>query len=400
VDARWETRIKPLAEHRQRFPLWSGKPVETENEVVDLAHDDAAIADSWKEIQAKYAVEETDVKALASDVKDETPEEKPAKVRDESGKFAKAQTPVTKAEEAPAAATEAPVDSSTPQEATATPQRDLTRPPSSWTPTAKAAYATLPDAIKAEVHKRESDYLNGQSSLIEKARYADRITQAAAPYQPLIASAGTDTEGAFNEFLKQEAILRMGTPQQKAQAAALAIQRYQIPIDELNAAMGGQQTQQPQPTQQQFRDPRVDQWLQQQEQQKQQELLSASDQFLNEKDANGNPVHLYAENVIDDMARLIPAIKAENMGKSQQEILKLAYDKAIWANPEIRSLLLQQQQNDFEAKRQAANLQKVAEAKKAASGNVPRRGSIPAAAPRGSMDDTIRNTARELGFFN
>lgn len=378
--------------------------------VVDLAHDDAGIADSWKEIQSKYAVEEDDVKTLAPDVSRETPEvtektEKTERTRDEEGKFAKkteeaASKDAKTAPETPAATQEQSVDTIATPSGAATPQRDLTRPPSSWTPTAKAAYAALPDAIKAEVHKRESDYMSGQSGLIEKAKYADRITQAAAPYQPLISAAGTDTEGAFNEFLKQESILRMGTPQQKAQAAARAIQTYQIPIDEINAAMGGQQTQQPQPQQQQFRDPRVDQWLQDQEQKNQQELLSASDQFLNEKDASGNPVHIYAENVIDDMARFIPAIKAENSGKSQQEILKLAYDKAIWANPEIRSLLIQKQQTDFEATRQAENQRKVAEAKKAASGNVPRRGSIPAAAPKGSMDDTIRNTARELGFFN
>jgi len=76
-----------------------------------------------------------------------------------------------------------------------------------------------------------------------------------------------------------------------------------------------------------------------------------------------------------------------------------AYEKAIYANPTVRAKVLAQQQEQAEAQRKAIAAQKAQAAKQASSVNVTRKGTMAAAKPVGSMEDTIRETARELGIL-
>ena len=85
-----------------------------------------------------------------------------------------------------------------------------------------------------------------------------------------------------------------------------------------------------------------------------------------------------------------------NPGISLNEVWQKAYEKAVWANPETQALQLQA----HEAKRREDILRTTAEAKKAASVNVPRRAGLPTAAPLGSLDQTIGEEARRLGFIS
>jgi hypothetical protein len=74
------------------------------------------------------------------------------------------------------------------------------------------------------------------------------------------------------------------------------------------------------------------------------------------------------------------------------QTLAEAYERAIWSVPEVRAkVVAEQQQSSAKA---AAD--RAAEAKKAASVNVQRRGSLPGVQPVGTMEDTIRQTYRKL----
>jgi hypothetical protein len=79
-------------------------------------------------------------------------------------------------------------------------------------------------------------------------------------------------------------------------------------------------------------------------------------------------------------------------------VLQQAYEQEIWAHPEIRSLLIKQQQNELEARSRTENQERVNLAKRASSVNVPRRGSTLTPAKPGSMNDTIEKEARRLGL--
>lgn len=365
-----------------------------DNEVT-LDHADDEIAASWAEISARMedsaetpAAKEAPA-AVVAEPNAETPTEPTAaeRARDKTGKFAKAE-PV--AAETPATPAE-PVKG----------QRDVNLPPSSWAPAAKTAYAALSPELKAEIHRRESDFLAGQSQLLPDAQLGRQMKSIAAPYQALMATENATIDQALGAYLRQAATLRTGTMEQKASMIALGIKQHGISLDAINAALEGKTPPAAAPAQQEFRDPRFDQYLAEQEQRETQQIVSVIDRWTAEVDAQGQPLRPFAANVMADMIARVPSVKAANQGISHEQALTKAYEDAVWANPETRQLKL----NELEAKRREESLRTVNDAKKAASVNVPRRGAPPAAAPVAAFgtpeaDEAIKNTARELGLIS
>lgn len=326
--------------------------------------------------------------------------------------------PVAKAkpgEEAPAAArAEKPKADTQPTERAGQqpavaqpPQRDLTRAPSTWSPRERSAWANVPAEARAAIHRREADFLQGQSQLLPDAQFGAEMRSTIEPYRMLIDSEGGTPAAAVLDLLKTAAILRTGAEQDKYRTIANIANRFGINLRLFSGqpAQPGAQPQSLAPGQH-FRDPRVDQLLaaQQTEQQQRfaQEHRAAEQtvtQWMNEADAAGQPRRPYAADVIDAMASMIPQIKQANPGLAYAQILDAAYEAATWANPEIRQLLQQQQQTATDATRRAENQRRAQDARRGASVNVPRRGGTPRRQPPGTMEDTIAETARELGLI-
>lgn len=386
---------------------------------------DDTMASDWKAIQEKYAVEETEAPPEPADtqtevVADPEPDTRP---RDATGKFVKAEekpdgqgkptqtdpgkvgAPATGKPGAPdpAKGTTQQTDPSVPL-ADATGVRDPNRAPSSWKPAAREKFAALDPAIKAEIHRRESDFQAGQAQLLPDAQLGKGMRQVIEPYRMLIEAEGGTPERAVASLLRTAAIFRVGTPEQKLQSIAGIAQQYGIDLRGLVAQPNGQPNPNPQP--QTFRDPRVDQILAQQQrteaerqQRTQAEMETTVNRWMNEVDAQGNPTRPYISDVIGEMSALIPQIKDANPSLTNAQALEEAYNRAIWAHPEIRTLLQQKAAADLAAQRQADNQTRVREAKRAASVNVPRRASSPNPAKPGSLEETIASTARELGLI-
>jgi hypothetical protein len=386
---------------------------------------DESIAADWATIQEKYRPEEpAAVEADApADVAAETDAETIPVSREADGKF-KAQTdkdakpdkvkPV--ADKATKATKETPAETqqraataaADPQADPAQPQaRDINRAPSTWKPTARAEFDKLSPAIKAEIHRREADFQNGQAQLIPDATLGKNLRQVIDPYRYMIEAEGGTPERAVADLFRTAAIFRTGTEQQKYHAIATVANQFGIDL----RRFGGQPQQQgqPQPAQQQpqqFRDPRVDQILaaqnqerQQSQAREQQQTESTVTRWMNENDAQGNPKRPYLGDVINEMSALVPQIRQADPTLTHAQALDAAYDRATWAHPEIRTLLTQKQQTDLDAQRRAANQTRVADARRAGSVNVPRRASTPSPGKPGKMEDTIANTARELGLM-
>ena len=121
--------------------------------------------------------------------------------------------------------------------------------------------------------------------------------------------------------------------------------------------------------------------------------------WMNEVDAQGHPLRPYVGDVTDDIVALIPHVQAANPNWTHAQVMQNAYERAIWANPEIRALL-QAEQAKAAGTPPADNLRRVNGARRAASVNVARRASTPAAGNPGTMDETLTETARELGLIN
>jgi hypothetical protein len=354
------------------------------------------------ETQAELPLDEPAPRAPDGKFLSRTKQEPPAQAK---ATTAPADPPATPAEVPPTADAQ-PGALAPPADA---PARDINRAPSSWKPAAKATWDKLPPEIRAEVHRREADFLKGQSSLLPDAEMGRTLRQVIEPYRMLIDSEGSTAEKAIGELFRTASILRMGTPQQKFQTLSAIAQQYGIQPPQ------GQQTpppadpNQPAPNY----DPRVDglmrqlqqQQLQQQQEQQQRasaaqrEVESVATAWIAEADPTGKPLRPYLDNVMDGMNVRVPQIRASNPSLSHKEVLQTAYEQEIWAHPEIRPILLKEQQEAAQARSRTENQERVNLARKATSVNVPRRGSSLAPAKPGTIDDTIRETARALGMI-
>lgn len=295
---------------------------------------------------------------------------------------------------------EAPIDDPAPIEEEIDPS--LINPPSTWRPAAKEAWKNLSPIAREEIRKREWDATNGISQMRkematyeEKAQMADRMTETMQPYQAVIQSENTTPEAVVGEMLKSAYMLRTGSAQQKVQMVAQLAQQYGF-ANELMAAVSGQQMNyhQPQAPEQQYltsEQARAEARAEYQkiEQERENERLANTvHSFQNAINEDGTLKYPYFENVRPYMATIL---------ETSDITLEEAYNEALWASPETRDLVLNQQRQSNESQ-EAANKHRE-QAEKAAANNLDR---IPSDAteqqirPTGSIDDTLNAVMEDI----
>jgi hypothetical protein len=312
----------------------------------------------------------------------ETAEQAADLVRDDKGRFAAkteevepvAKEPVKADEPGAKAALAPPVVDPLAQPA------EAVKPPPGFSPTAKVVWdkETLSkdewDAVKRDIAKRNDEVGKGFEKLAEY-KPLDR-------YAEMARNGGTTLDKALERYVNIEQQISRDMVGGVAQIAqnqgihpvALANQilaRYGAAPSE------GQTGDQPQARQPAPVDPNaIAQSVREQirAEQIQEEVGRSIKQF------GSDPKNQFFENVRSDMKRLLEAGAAEN--------LEDAYDKACWANPEIRGLLIKQQQtaSDPSAKVAAANQARAA-SKSITGSPVPGAGSK---GPSTSLEDEIR----------
>lgn len=124
-----------------------------------------------------------------------------------------------------------------------------------------------------------------------------------------------------------------------------------------------------------------------------QQFVNAVKVFETEQDAQGQPLRPHFANVANEMLALVPALRTANPGMSPNQVLQEAYDRAVYANPATRSLVIA----SGEAKKLADATAATARARTAAqsmTGGAPQDGKIQAHA---IPNDTVRG-ALEASF--
>ena len=245
--------------------------------------------------------------------------------------------------------------------------------PSSWKRDVAEKWAELPAEVKAEIQRRETEYHKGIEQYKPAVQFAQDMNAAITPYFRNIQASGVPAPQAMNHLLMIEDKLRNGDEQSKLQTLVKIAHDYGIDL---------QKAGQTEP------DPRM--WQMEQQlaheratrEQVQRSVVDRDNQAITSEieafaHAQG---HEHFEAVKPDMAVMLQS----GMAKDLQD----AYDKAVWARPELRQSLVEKERT--EAEKRATEQAQRTKAKSAAvgvKGTPPNSsGALPANA---SLEDTV-----------
>ena len=262
----------------------------------------------------------------------------------------------------------------------------IEKPPSSWKKEVQAKWAATDPEVRREILRRETDFHKGLETYKGWAGVGQTLHAEIQPYEALIRSANTTPQAIIKDVFNTIYQLKTGGPDQKAAVMLNILNEYGVDLAAVQAASEKVAEGLPlvNPEVEELKQ-RLNKYEQQQQEKEQAALREQFAEVVSEaeafKKASG---HEHYEAVKLEMAAFIES----GVCSTLQE----AYDKAIWANPQVRAKL--------EAERQKAERAKAAEkaaaAKKAASTNVVPRGTLPGAPKVGTMEDTIKTKLREI----
>lgn len=331
------------------------------------------------------------VEVSKAPVEGETQEQKDQRVRDEGGRFAKGDKPKTgtltlKDQKAPKqeVAPNTPADPNAPQVVnTPAPQVYKPKTPQGWSAAENEVFSKLAPEVQDIISRRAMDAHRIITTQDDDRTFGKRIKEIARPYEATMAMVGADQEKAWQNYLNTAHILMTGSPELKKQALHAIAQQYRVDLGT--------------PLQQAPSDPtvaalqrKVDDMerqrqveIQQRQNQESSAIKSAYDAFL-------------AEPGIEHLDQVKPVMKAL-LESGAAETYREAYDKAVYADPEIRSSLLAAQQREAEDKRVAEAKAKADAAKRAAGSVTGGPGGVKPSSANGadgSLRDQIRANMR------
>lgn len=259
--------------------------------------------------------------------------------------------------------------------------------PKWWDEKVKAKFADLPPDVAKEISDAALKDRQAITKVGEYAKNAKPIVDTVAAFRDTFESKGLSYQEGLSQLLKaQQALDRdpvLGL-QQIAQA-------YGVDLSSLANAGG------PDPRSQALQS-RLDQ--QSQEIAQLRSYIQDAERTKHEQQMNSKAdlaSRLAAElegfdDLIDDMEPVIIALRRQNPGMSDEDLVKQAYERAAWANPKFR-------QRRLEAETKAAEAKRAEEAKKAAedarrAGILNVEGEVGAAEPT-DFDALMRATYRK-----
>jgi hypothetical protein len=303
---------------------------------------------------------------------EEAPPEKPGKeAPPEKAKDADEKAPAAKAAESPAEKGK-PEQADKPQKAdaqsedsTETPAKvetqSQTKPPASWSKSARSQWDSLPPSIQDEVLRRETDTARGVDELKRrheaelrewKSRNTD-LDEAVRPYEEAIRLSG-QTKGQAVDALFRWHVALSGP--NKNEAFRVLAQSFGVDTTQF----AGSRSAQPQDGQsEQFSQPVVDySWmpaidgvarrLERFEQMNAAQQQASAEQIV----ANWSRDKPHFERVRGLMAQFVDSdakMGGSRFLKNGQIDMDAAYEAAVWADPEVRAEILREQQDKAEA---------------------------------------------------
>lgn len=256
-------------------------------------------------------------------------------------------------------------------------------PPKSWKSETKDIWAKLPEDARKVIESREAEVEQGFTKLDEDRNFGKSLKEVIAPYLPIITAEGGTPASAVKDLLNTAYILRTAPIAQKTALFRQLAQQYGVDLTQNNTT-----TVQPdqilRQTQQQLAD--LQKKIEQQPEvfRQQQENLAVKSQI----DAfAADPKNTHYEKLKPVMASLLQTGQAKD--------LQDAYDKASWADPDVRSSILAGQTQAKETQRIADIKAKADNARKKA---VSVRGSPGVAQANGAANTNSIREDLEAAF--
>lgn len=271
------------------------------------------------------------------------------------------------------------------------PKQQADRAPASWRPETREHWAQLPEGVRAEVSRRESEVAKTLQETAEARKTVEAVMKTIEPYQHFIKAENSNPLQAIDNLMATAARLRTGTAPELATLVAGMVSQFGVGrfgngfVELLDQALAGQQPKSD--PQQAALDQALNQRLaplqnmysqfqQAQQTQQMQAAQSAQNQvsrFLTKAE--------FGEDVREEMADLLEVANR----KGQNLTLQDAYKKACMLNDNVRSVLQQRR------KAQGAQTQTQA-AKRARSTAV----QVSGAAPMGGMKQETTNVRNAI----
>jgi hypothetical protein len=267
---------------------------------------------------------------------------------------------------------------------------DLNKPPKTYKPEMAAHWAAVPPPLREEIYRREEAMWKGIEQYKGGAQLAGSMLKALGPLAETARQANIAPDVIVSQLAGVH--LHLTNPNiPKAEKLATVQKLLSHYGMELNPGP------EPVPGDPDYIDPQVkalhddvNKLKAERERARQAEVERIYQQNLQELEAfAGDPANIYFDDVADDIATLLRA--------NPKLSLKDAYEKAVYANPVTREKELARLQTEREAKARAENAKRVAEARKAAQGNVPPgRNKGAQTGDTESLDETLTATYRKM----
>jgi hypothetical protein len=213
------------------------------------------------------------------------------------------------------------------------------KPPESWNPTAREEWTKLPDAVKQQVAKRESEINKALNEGAEHRKTGAAFQGVADKYAQIFAAEGApDPITGIEELIKTVTTLRMGSAQQKVAKVAGFIQEYSIDISMLDDALSGKvaapTADDPIAKMLNERLKPMDDMLEKMNQNQRSAQFQRNQDAISEVATFRDGKEFY-DDVKNDMADMVEMAEKRGITMPLQE----AYDKACALNPEISGVL-------------------------------------------------------------
>lgn len=274
-----------------------------------------------------------------------------------------------------------------PAPTTAPAPTDINQAPKTWRKEVAAAWATLPEPVRAEIHKREQDMYAGIEQYKEGANFAWQVHGLFKPYEQVMQQLGIGPQQVLPGLVQAHGTLSLGSEDQKLSLLGQLIKDYAIPVPKLLAQLTGGALTEVEP----YVDPEVK--ALRDKLQTVESRLSAQDRAAAEarhaevrqtvEKFASDPKNVYFADLADDIAALLRSGVTRDIA--------VAYEKAMWANPVTREKEQARRAAEAESERTRKAAEAAAKAKKAMGANVrsTARSGSPTAPKATSLDETL-----------